>query len=83
MSPNKNFTLDVQDIDIIENALNYQIGRLIERRLTHVESTIVPESELESVREIDREVNEIRNLLGRLHNQKVWYRPKNKIYVGG
>ena len=83
MSPNKNFTLDVQDIDIIENALNYQIGRLIERRLTHVESTIVPESELESVLEIDREVNEIRNLLGRLHNQKVWYRPKNRIYVGG
>ena len=83
MSPNKNFTLDVQDIDIIENALNYQIGRLTERRLTHIESTIVPESELESVREIDREINEIRNLLGRLHNQKVWYRPKNGIYVGG
>ena len=83
MSPNKNFTLDVQDIDLIENALNYQIGRLIERRRTHVESTIVPEDELESVREIDRDINEIRNLLGRLHNQKVWYRPKNKIYVGG
>lgn len=22
-------------------------------------------------------------LLGKLHNQKVWYRPKKKIYVGG
>ena len=26
---------------------------------------------------------EIRDLLGRLHNQKNWYRPKNAIYVGG
>lgn len=83
MKPNKNFILDVNDIDLIENALNYQIGRLLERRLTHIESTIVPEGELESVKEIDAEVTVIRDLLGRIHNQKVWYRPRNKIYVSG
>lgn len=26
---------------------------------------------------------EVRDLLGRLHNQKIWYRPKNKVYVSG
>ena len=26
---------------------------------------------------------EVRDLLGRIHNQKIWYRPKNAIYVGG
>ena len=26
---------------------------------------------------------EVQELLGRLHNQKNWYRPKNAIYVGG
>ena len=26
---------------------------------------------------------EVRALLGKLHNQKNWYRPKNKVYVSG
>lgn len=26
---------------------------------------------------------EIRELLGRIHNQKNWYRPKDTIYVSG
>jgi len=26
---------------------------------------------------------ELQELLGRLHNQKNWYRPKDAIYVGG
>lgn len=83
MAPNENFKLNVNDIDLIENALNYQIGRLAERRRTHVESTIVPEGELESVKEIDAEITVIRELLGRIHNQKVWYRPKHGFVGGG
>ena len=27
--------------------------------------------------------NEIHQLLGKLHNQKVWYRPKSSTYIGG
>lgn len=30
--------------------------------------------------EADREIQE---LLGRLHNQKRWYRPKNSSYISG
>lgn len=65
MKPNENFKLDIKDIELIEHALKYQLGRLSERRITHVQSTIVPEDQLESVREIDSEVKEIYNLLGR------------------
>ena len=81
--PNTEFKLTVRDIELIELALNHQLGRLANRRLTHIESTIVPEHELESVKEIDAEVKEIRDLLGRLHHQKNWYRPKDQVYVGG
>jgi len=82
MSYNKNFELGLRDIELIEYSLEHQINRLVERRLTHIESTIVPEQELESVKEIDAEIAEIRDLLGRIHNQKVWYRPDG-VYVGG
>ena len=29
------------------------------------------------------QTREVRELLGRLHNQKNWYRPKDRVYVGG
>lgn len=81
MSYNKQFELDIDDIEIIENALRHKLNRLSTERLTSVESTIIPENELESVKIIDQEIKNIHNLLGKLHNQKIWYRPKN--YVGG
>lgn len=82
VKPNTTFNLSVTDIDLIEEALNYQLSRLIERRKTHIESTIVPETELESVRYIDYKISNVRELLGNLHNQKNWYRPKD-LYISG
>jgi hypothetical protein len=68
--PNTRFELSVKDLDIIETALYNKMSRR-SRSLTEVYD------------EIDkRELDEIRDLLGRLHNQKQWYRPKNN-YVGG
>ena len=81
--PNTKFELTVRDVEIIELALQQQMRKLNVRRETSIQSTIKPEWELESVREIDAELKEIHQLLGRLHNQKNFYRPKNKIYVGG
>ena len=83
MKPNTQFELTVRDIDIIEHALHQQIRKLNVRRETAIQSTIKPEWEIASVKEIDLELKEINQLLGRLHNQKNFYRPKNKIYVGG
>lgn len=82
MSYNKEFELDLNDIEIIETALGKQLTRLSENRLTLVQSTIKPEHEISSVTEIDEKIREINDLLGRLHNQKIWYRPSG-TYVGG
>lgn len=83
MKPNKNFELSVNDVRLIEECLRIKLTKLQTLRLTHVESTIVPESEIQSVKEIDFEMKEINDLLGRLHNQKNWYRPDDGIYIGG
>lgn len=83
MKPNTQFDLSVRDIELIETALQKQMRTLNVRKETHIQSTIKPVWELESVREIDAELKEIHQLLGRLYNQKNFYRPKNKIYVGG
>ena len=82
-APNTQFELTVRDVEIIELALQQQMRKLNVRRETAIESTIKPVWELDSVREIDAELKEIHQLLGRLHNQKNFYRPKDKIYVGG
>ena len=82
-TPNTNFELGVEDIDIIENALQKELKRLAEQRLTHIQSTIKLEHEIDSVKEINNEVKRINELLGQLHNQKVWYRPKKPNYIGG
>jgi hypothetical protein len=81
--PNTNFKLGVEDIDIIEHALQKELKRLAEHRLSYTQSTIKLEHEIDSVREIDDEVKRINELLGRLHNQKEWYRPKQQDYIGG
>lgn len=82
MSYNREFELDIDDIDIIEIALKKQLSRLSENRLTLIESTIKPAHEISSVAEIDEKIKQINNLLGKLHNQKTWFRPKG-TYVGG
>lgn len=82
MSYNKEFELDIDDIELIEHALGKQITRLSENRLTLVESTIKPACDISSVAEIDEKIKQINDLLGRLHNQKRWFRP-NGTYIGG
>lgn len=83
MSYNKNFELDIRDIELIEQGLNLKLLKLSVQRQTHIDSTIVPEAELASVKEIDQQIREIRDLLGRIHNQKIWYRPKDRTYISG
>tara|TARA_B100001287_G_scaffold276462_1_gene287364 strand:- start:674 stop:856 length:183 start_codon:yes stop_codon:yes gene_type:complete len=33
--------------------------------------------------ESEEKAKEVQQLLGKISNQKVWYRPKNQIYVSG
>lgn len=81
---NTSFDLDVRDVELIENALHSII--------TKQSSTIINSASNSNVKptlencpvEINGKISELRDLLGKLHNQKIWYRPKSELaYVGG
>jgi ribonuclease PH len=74
MKPNTKFELSVRDIEIIEHALRAKAGR---RGLAIANGETSPQ--------LKQEMHEIQELLGRIHEQKVWYHkmPKGQIYVSG
>ena len=71
MKPNKNFELSVRDIEVIESALRAKAGR---RGLAIAQGNV-------SV-QLHEEMTEIQQLLGRIHDQKQWYRPKDFVPGG-
>jgi hypothetical protein len=70
--PNFNFSLSVKDVDTIERALNSELVNL-------TFESIEKEHKDEDLKVKIRELTEV---LGKLHKQKNWYRPKNN-YIGG
>jgi len=78
MSPNKTFRLDINDIELIKNALRSELKKLADHKLMYSESIMRDEL---SIQRTENKMRKIHDLLGKIHNQKVWYRPKN--YVGG
>ena len=73
---NTNFRLDLDDIALIEAALQKQLDSLSKRRINLEEGdTALNES-------LHRKIKSINDLLGKIHNQKNWYRP-NSGYVSG
>tara|TARA_R100000030_G_scaffold97473_2_gene86440 strand:- start:12 stop:233 length:222 start_codon:yes stop_codon:yes gene_type:complete len=69
---NNNFKLTIRDIEIIEQALRAKAGR---RGLAIAQG--------ETSEKLKEEMLEIQELLGRIHHQKNFYRPKSKTYVSG
>ena len=72
---NRNFDLTLNDIDLIEAAL-----RVVERDLSlgrEGARALLPEPQSED------HTSDIVELLGRLHNQKEFYRPTGSPYVSG
>lgn len=67
---NKEFKLDIRDIEIIEQALEAKVARRAASLLTN------------SDQKKQLELRELRELLGRISYQKNWYRPK-KGYISG
>ena len=71
--PNTTFDLSVDDMELIEAALRNRKSSL--------------SKSLDEARNANAEVKDhlhkIHDLLGRLHNQKSFYRPKRGVYVGG
>lgn len=71
---NTKFNLTVRDIEIIEHALRAKAGR---RGLAIANGETSPQ--------LRQEMMEIQELLGRIHEQKIWYHkmPKGQPYVSG
>ena len=82
--PNIEFNLDLRDIDLIESAINSVIARRSSAMSSLTESSVENTMDISAYRDIKQEVAELRDLLGRLHNQKNWYRPQTEgVYVSG
>jgi len=75
MKPNENFKLTVNDISHIEQALYTRLAEL--SKLCQTPTTA------KKILDLSEETSAIYDLLGRIHNQKVWYRPKNDVYISG
>jgi len=71
--PNTQFELSVDDLELIEDALQSQKSALSEQL-----TTTAPLDE-----DAKDSLHSVLDLLGRLHNQKEFYRPKSGAYVGG
>lgn len=81
VKPNRKFDLEVEDIEAIENCLHREVNRLSHQRLVRIE-LLEGSTDLEPIEEIDRDIKKLHEILGKLHTQKVWYRPP-KRYVSG
>jgi hypothetical protein len=75
MKPNNNFDFDVEELALVEDDMRYRM-----RRLTAQRATVMREI---SKTKIDAEVKQIYSLLGKIHNQKVFYTPKTGFVGGG
>lgn len=73
MGCNKMFELSLEDMDLIETALR------------HKQKTLSGDAEAPQtwVYEKEERLKRTHDLLGRLHNQKNFYRPKSGAYVSG
>ncbi|WP_264210885.1 hypothetical protein [Leisingera thetidis] len=67
---NEMFALSVEDMELIETALHRTREMLSEAK--------PPAGSGDEIT-----LRRIHELLGRLHNQKVFYHPKDKVYVSG
>lgn len=77
---NRNFDLTLNDIDLIEEALRSRGRELCKMRRALGDEN---PADLESMRVIEQDLRTGEELLGRLHNQKVFYRPKSQVYISG
>ena len=81
---NTSFDLDVRDVELIENALNSIITKQSSTIINSASNSNIQPTSENCPAEINNQIAELRDLLGKLHNQKIWYRPKSQFaHVGG
>lgn len=79
-SYNREFDLDLNDIDLIEEALRARGRELCSTRRALSDDN---PAHMDSIRVIEADLRAGEDLLGRLHDQKVFYRPKSVPYISG
>ncbi|WP_300013205.1 hypothetical protein [uncultured Roseobacter sp.] len=77
---NRTFELSIHDVDLIEESLRARGRELCRMRRALSEEN---PADLQSITVIEADQRENEELLGRLHNQKIFYRPGAAPYVGG
>ena len=77
---NRTFDLTIEDVDLIEEALRARGRELSRMRLSLAQQD---PADIEAIKVIDRDLREGEELMGRLHNQKTFYRPRAGSYVSG
>lgn len=77
---NRKFDLTISDVDLIEEALRARGRELSRMRLALVADN---PAHIEAIRVIEQDQRTGEELLGRLHDQKIFYRPKTGGYVSG
>jgi hypothetical protein len=77
---NRDFKLSINDVDLIEEALRARGRELCRMRRALSDEDL---ADIEAIRVVEEDQRTGEELLGRLHDQKVFYRPKTSVYVSG
>lgn len=77
---NSSFDLTIADIEVIESALREKSRILADAKLAAAAGTTADPGLLA---DLDSQSRQVHDLLGRMHNQKIFYRPRSGTYVGG
>lgn len=77
---NRTFQLTIEDVDMIEEALRARGRELCRMRRALSEDN---PADMESIRVVEEDQRRGEELLGRLHDQKIFYRPNSEIFVSG
>lgn len=82
MGYNKTFELSIDDLELIETALRDKQRALsaIKLGVADGDAPLAPTS---ASGDLDETLRDTHDLLGRLHNQKNFFRPKAGAYIGG
>ena len=82
---NTSFDLGIDELEIIEDALRNRKSDLSRERLELISGDVEP-TDVDALAALDESIAATHELLGHLHNQKVFFRPekvKNAPYIGG
>ena len=76
----KQFDINLNDLDMIEKALRDQAKQLSQKKLEQLEIDKLAVDANPYLQ--DPEMTAIQTILGKLHNQKMWYSPQQYVPRG-